>query len=609
MSRSKNTKSVESSEISQGDVKMEAFGYSMPNYFQSMPKIGQKLNSDGGDNEQEIKKIEEEIEKISFEAIKNGRSDESLAKSGQLSAMQRILKLVDEGTWRPLNSLYNPYDNESGSTSVIKGLGCVNGRWAVIVASDNKKRAGAWVPGQPENLSRAADAAKILRIPLIYLLNCSGVELDVQELLFPGRRGGGASFYRNAELAQLGIPVIVGVFGTNPAGGGYHAISPCIIIAHKNANMAVGGAGILSGMNPKGYVDQESAMALINAQSGGKTPPPGGVKIHHDETGFFREVNEDDAGVIESVRRYVELAPVYGREFFRVAPPCEPMYPTEDLYSILPLNSRRIYDSYQVMSRIFDGSEFSEYKADYGPEVICGLARLDGFLTGVVINRQGLLMNYPEYRQKGSVGIGGKLYRQGLIKMSEFATLCARDRIPVIWLQDSNGIDVGDEAEKAELLGLGQSLIYTVQNSGVPHMEVTLRKGSAAAHYVLGGPQCEKNNPFSLGVATCEYYVMHGETAAAAMYVRQLVAANKEGKPLDDIIKNMNKLIEEYHDKSRPKFAAKMGMVDEIVKMGQLRDYLIAFVQAVYQNPASICPFHQMITPRCIKEYNDLHKK
>lgn len=583
---------------------MSFYGYSMPGYFQDMPHIGKPLSAENPENREQILEVEQEIKQLIETALAEGRSDESLNEKGQLTAMQRIAALVDEGTWCPLNSLYNPNDNESGSTSVVKGIGRVAGRWAVVVASDNKKRAGAWVPGQAENLLRAADTAKILRIPLIYLLNCSGVELDQQELLFPGRRGGGASFFRNAELAQLGIPVLVGVFGTNPAGGGYHSISPAVIIAQKDANMAVGGAGILSGMKPKGYVDEESALALINAQKGDKVPPPGGVATHHDITGFFREVCDDDAGVADTLRRYMSYTPAYDLELFRVAPPMEPGYPTEDLYSIIPMNPKRPYDIYQVMSRLLDASQFDEYKADYGPEVVCGLARLDGLLVGVVANKQGIFTNYPEYRGPGAAGIGGKLYRQGLIKMSEFVTLCERDRIPMIWLQDSSGIDVDDIAEQAELLGLGQSLIYSIQNGNTPFLEITLRKGSAAAHYVLGGPQCEKNNPFSLATAASEYYVMHGETAAAAMYVRQLVKANKAGKPIDGIIKNMNDLIEAYHVKSRPKFAAKLGMVDEVVPLDDLRNYMMAFTQAAYQNPSSICPMHQMLTPRCIREYN-----
>ena len=102
------------------------------------------------------------------------------------------------------------------------------------------------------------------------------------------------------------------------------------------------------------------------------------------------------------------------------------------------------------------------------------------------------------------VGMGGKLYRQGLIKMNEFVTLCSRDRLPIIWIQDTSGIDVGNDAEKAELLGLGQSLIYSIQNSNIPQFEITLRKGSAAAHYVLGGPQGNDTNAFSIGTAATE---------------------------------------------------------------------------------------------------------
>ena len=210
-------------------------GYSMPRYFQNMPAIGEPLYNTDAENRQEIKAVEKEIFESVQAILAAGRSDESLNSKGQLTAMQRIHALIDEGTWYPLNSLYNPASNSSGSTNVIKGLGRVNGRWAVIVASDNKKAAGTWVPGQSENLLRASDTAKVLRIPLIYLLNCAGVQFDVQEKVYPNRRGGGAPFYRNAELAQLGVPVLVGIFGTNPAGGGYHSISPTILIAQKDA--------------------------------------------------------------------------------------------------------------------------------------------------------------------------------------------------------------------------------------------------------------------------------------------------------------------------------------------------------------------------------------
>ena len=580
----------------------------MPKYFRNMPVVGNPLRERNLVNEAEIKRIEDEIHSFAEEAMTAGRSDESLNASGQMTAMQRIMALVDEGSWFPLNSIYNPENNDNHSTGILKGLGRVDGKWVVIVASDNKKLAGAWVPGQADNLLRASDTAKILRIPLVYLLNCSGVKFDEQEKVYPNRRGGGTPFFRNAELQQLGIPVIVGIYGTNPAGGGYHSISPTILIAHEKANMAVGGAGILGGMNPKGFVDKESAEQMIDMQmKGPKENPPGSVAVHYNETGFFREVYGEEIGVIEGIRKYISYLPAYNLDFFRVADPMAPQFDINELYSLVPMNQKRIYNIYDVIGRLFDNSEFMEYKKGFGPEIACGLAKIDGLLVGVVANVQGILMNYPEYKNN-SIGIGGKLYRQGLIKMNEFVTLCARDRIPMIWLQDTTGIDVGDEAECAELLGLGQSLIYSIENSDIPQLEITLRKGSAAAHYVLGGPQGNNTNAFSLGTATTEMYVMNGETAAAAMYSRRLVKDKKEGKDLQPTIDKMNNLIDKFTEKSRPQFCAEEGMVDEIVDMTALRGYLYAFTCAAYQNPKSICAFHQMLLPRSLKDF-DTYKK
>lgn len=589
---------------------MSAFGYSMPSYFQNMPKLGTPLNAVNEENAKSIKDVEAAIEEQVQAALNAGRSDESLNASGQMTARQRISMLVDEGTWCPLNSLYNPGNNKDGSTGVLTGLGKIHDKWAVIIASDNKKLAGAWVAGQALKLTRATDIAKMLRIPLVYVLNCSGVKLDEQEKVYAGRVSGGTPFYRHAELEQLGIPVIVGIYGTNPAGGGYHSISPTILIAHEKANMAVGGAGIVGGMNPKGYVDQEAAEALIDATvKAGKVDPPGAVHIHFGETGFFREVYAEEEGVLGAIKKYIDAVPAYNENFYRVADPMEPAEDSENLYTRVPFNQRRAYDVKEVLACLFDNSEFMEYKKGYGPEIVCGLARVNGLLTGVVTNYQGLLPNYPEYRGAGAVGVGGKLYRQGLIKMNEFVTMCGRDRLPIVWMQDTTGIDVGDPAEKAELLGLGQSLIYSIQNAGVPQMEITLRKGTAAAHYVMGGPQGTESNVFSIGTAATEIYVMHGETAAAAMYARRLVKDKKEGKDLEPTIEKMNELIQDYSDKSRPAYCAKIGLVDEIVKMKQLRNYICAFVGASYQNPKSICPFHHMMTPRIIRDWNNLMNK
>ena len=580
--------------------------YSMPRYFQNMPTVGKAVRPNP-ENVAELKAFEEDIHAKIVAALAAGKKDEDMNAKGQMTAMQRVSMLVDPGTWCPLNSLYNPEDNKNGSTSIIKGLGRVNGKWCVVIASDNKKHAGTWVPGQADNLLRGSDTAKRLRIPLVYLLNCAGVELDQQEKVYPNRRGGGTPFYRNSELNQMGIPVIVGIYGTNPAGGGYHSISPTILIAHEKANMAVGGAGIVGGMNPKGFVDMEAALAQIEATKGLRADPPGTVAIHYGETGFFREVYSGEDGVIAGIKKYLDMLPSYDLEFFRVDTPQSPAASDVELYDLVLNNKKRPYDMYSVIARLFDGSQFMEYKKGYGPEMITGLAKVDGLLVGVVANQQGVFPNYPEYKQ-GAMGVGGKLYRQGLIKMNEFVTLCARDRLPMIWIQDTTGIDVGNDAEKAELLGLGQSLIYSIQSSKLPMMEITLRRGTAAAHYVLGGPQGNDNNAFSLGTAATEINVMNGETAANAMYTGRLAKDQKAGKDLQPTIDKMNALINDYNEKSKPFYCAKAGLVDEIVDMPMMRNYIVAFTDSCYQNPESICPFHQMLLPRTIRDFETFKK-
>jgi len=578
----------------------------MRQYFQKMSPIGRELRENEREREEanalEISEVEKEVAEALEKRKMAGLPVEKLHKRGEKTAWERIELLVDTGTFVPLDSLYDPEFNQEGSTGVVTGLGKISGRYGLIIASDNKVLAGAWIPGQREHIFRAQDIAERLNIPLVWILNCSGVKLTEQEKVYAGRRSGGRTFFRHAELEQEGIHVICGMYGTNPAGGGYHAISPSIIFAHEKSNMAVGGGGIVSGMSPKGGFDLEGAETIIEATRKFKQVPPGGVGVHHDVTGFMREVFDTEEGVLEAVKKCMAGMPMYDPSVFRVAEPADPIYPADDLNLIVPFNQKKTYSIEQVLARVFDGSEHMEYRPDYAPEVYCGLAKIDGFLVGVIANRQGFLgKGYPKYAENQYLGIGGKFYREGLIKMSELVMLCGRDRIPMIWVQDTSGIDVGDIAEKAELLGLGQSLIYSIESSELPMMCVVLRKGTAAAHYIMGGPQATRNNAFTIGVPTTEIYVMHGETAAAAAFSRRLVKEKDAGNPLEPVIDKMNALAQQYYDQSRPVYCAKAGLVDEVVPLTQIRDYFIAFASSCYQNPKSICPHHLMLTPRSIK--------
>lgn len=576
----------------------------MKQYFEQMEVVGRELKKGeikrSEDNIQAVKDIEAKIASRAEEIKNFGIPSEKVNSRGSMTVYQRIEYLVDKETWCPLHTLYNPANNEKSTTNVVDGIGKISGRWAVVIGFDNKYLAGAWIPGQYENILRCTDLAKRLNIPLVWLVHCSGAKLDQQETFYAGRRCSGTTFFRHAELNQGGVPVFAAVYGTNPAGGGYQSISPTVIFAHKDANMAVGGAGIVSGMAPKGGFDTEIAEELIEVTRKFQADPPGSCSTHHDVTGFFRHVYDDDKAVMDGLKEYMAGIPAYDAKILRAAEPKSPAFAEEELRRVIPVDGKKVYDFKQVLARIVDGSEQMEFRPDYGPEVYTGLCKIDGFLVGVIGNNQGFLQKgYPEYADYP--GIGGKLYRQGMIKIAEFLTLCDRDRLPIIWMQDTTGIDVGDIAEQAELLGLGQSVNYSTQNYIRPHMMVQLRKGNAAAHYVMGGPQSNSQNAFTIGTAATEINVMHGETAAVAMYSRRLVKEKDAGNSLDPVIEKMNAMVDDYTAKSRPEYCASAGYVDEIVNMTDIRKYMAAFAGAAYQNPSSLCPQHQMILPRIIK--------
>ena len=248
-------------------------------YFEKMPEFGKPLKEDriarAQDSRASLVAVEDEIA-AARKAIEDvGLPTAEINKRGSLTVWQRIEYLVEPGTWHPLHSLYNPADNPEGTTNVVDGLGKVGGRWAVVIGFDNKWLAGAWVPGQSENILRVTNLSRRLNIPLVWLVNCSGVQLPEQEKFYADRRGSGTCFFRHAELEQAGIPVLAGIYGTNPAGGGYQGISSTILLAHKDANIAVGGVGIVSGMAPRGGFDVEGLEELIARTRDIKERPAG----------------------------------------------------------------------------------------------------------------------------------------------------------------------------------------------------------------------------------------------------------------------------------------------------------------------------------------------
>ncbi|MCW8800011.1 MAG: glutaconyl-CoA decarboxylase subunit alpha, partial [Desulfobacter sp.] len=395
----------------------------MKSYFQNMAPFGKALKKGTikrtQNNYEQVLEAEKQILAAVDEVKNAGLPEEKINQRGQMTVWQRLEYIVDPGSWTPLHTLFNPADNVEGTTNVIDGLGKIAGKWAVVIGFDNKVMAGAWLAGQSENILRATDLAKRLNIPLVWLVNCSGAKLTEQEKFYANRRGSGTPFFRHAELEQEGIPVLAAIYGTNPAGGGYQSISSTVLFAHEKCNMAVGGAGIVSGMAPQGGFTVDMAEDLVQKAKEHRAKPPGSAATHYDHTGFFRFVYKEEKEVLDGVRDYMKKLPAYDPEFFRVTEPKAPAFEAEDVMRLLPMASKTVYDFDDILARLVDGSEHMEYRPDYGPEIYTGLCKVDGFLVACIGNRQGYLgKGYPEYADYP--GMGAKLYRQGLLKMSEF---------------------------------------------------------------------------------------------------------------------------------------------------------------------------------------------
>ncbi|MEE8221907.1 MAG: carboxyl transferase domain-containing protein, partial [Woeseiaceae bacterium] len=285
----------------------------MKPYFEHMDEFGKELKAGrikrAAESLAKLREAEAAIDSEKQKVEEVGFPTEKINARGWMTVWQRLEYLVDAGSWRPLHTLYNPLDNAEGTTNVVDGLAKIEGRWAVVIGFDNKFLAGAWLPGQSENILRVTNLAKRLNIPLVWLVNCSGAKLPEQEKFYANRRGGGTTFFRHAELEQAGVPVLAGIWGTNPAGGGYQSISATILLAHKDANIAVGGVGIVSGMAPRGGFDAEMLEEIIAKTKEFTGRPPGNVETHYDHTGFFSHVYEEETGVLDGIKEYMRGIP------------------------------------------------------------------------------------------------------------------------------------------------------------------------------------------------------------------------------------------------------------------------------------------------------------
>jgi 3-methylcrotonyl-CoA carboxylase beta subunit len=503
---------------------------------------------------------------------------ERLHKRGKLSARERLARLVDPGTevfevgtfvnW---GLKYGERGLESPGAGVVTAFAQIEGRWCMVIANDNTVASGSWWPKTPEKIERAQTMALRLRLPTVYLVDCSGLFLPEQSRSFPGATGAGHIFKMNALLSASGVPQIAGVFGDCIAGGGYMPIISDRVFMTEQAYMVIAGAALI-----KGAKSQKITSLDI-----------GGPEVHVHRSGCADVRVPDDEVALDCIRREVAKLPSSGADFYRHGRGAiDPHHPSRELCGLIPPDHREIYDATQVLARLCDQSLFWELMPETGEEMITGVGRVGGLYAGFIINRQGLVGD-PEHRENRRPA--AILYRGGIAKISAFSRACNADGIPIIWLQDISGFDVGAEAEAQGLLGYGSSLIYTNSTNDVPMFTVLLRKASGAGYYAMSGLPYDPVVQLSTTISRLS--VMEGRTLAIATYNTKLdddfEIITKDPEERAEIEAGMTAVAERIERDMDPWVAGRQMDTDEIVRLDELRPWLAALVEMAYQNTGS----------------------
>jgi 3-methylcrotonyl-CoA carboxylase beta subunit len=501
---------------------------------------------------------------------------ERVRAKGKMPTWERIDALKDAGSRvYPIGTFVNygiKFGDGEGRTSpaagVITAFVRIAGRWIVVIANDNTVASGSWWPRTPEKIERAQEIALRLRIPVIYLVDCSGLFLPEQARTFPGPTGAGYIFKMNALLSANHVPQLAGVFGDCIAGGGYMPIISDKVFMTEQAYMVIAGAALVKGGKSQTITSVEI----------------GGPDIHVHISNCADERVPDDRILLRRLREEVEKLPSTGADYYRFgAQGADPIHPASEIDGLFPVDYRTVYDIRQVIARLVDHSLFGELFGHTGAEMVTGVGRIGGLAVGIIANNQQLT---PHPRKRGHARPGGILYREGIAKISTFSRACNDDGIPLVWLQDISGFDIGLEAEKEGLLGYGSNLIYTNSTNTVPMITVLLRKASGAGYYAMAGlpydPILQISTPITrLGV-------MEGRTLAIGAFRTKLDGdfriISQDPAERAKVEAGMKAVEDRITGDMDPYLSARQMDTDEIVAPSELRDYLSVVVEMCYQS-------------------------
>ena len=466
---------------------------------------------------------------------------------GKLLVRERIEGILDNGSpFLELSPLaaWEMYDGEAPSAGIVTGIGRVAGLECMVIANDPTVKGGTYFPETVKKHVRAQTVAEENQLPTIYLVDSGGAFLHLQADVFPDRDHFGRIFYNIARMSGKGIVQIAAVLGSCTAGGAYiPAMADETIIVKDNGTIFLAGPPLVKAATGEEVTAEEL----------------GGADVHTRLSGVADHFAVDEEQALEQVREIVshlnrrKQIPVVMQEAE------DPLYDPQELYGVLPADSRHAYDVREVIARIVDGSRLSEFKSRYGPNVVCGFAHIMGIPVGIVANN-------------------GLLFSESSLKATHFIQLCGQRGTPLLFMQNIAGFMVGKQYENNGIAKDGAKMVMAVSNVNVPRITLLHGVSHGAGNYGMSGRAYDPRFLFSW--PNSRISVMSGDAAANTLWTvgKDRYLQNIENPTVEDLIAAEEEfkrpVLEQYERESSPYFATARLWDDGILDPAQTRQAL-----------------------------------
>lgn len=479
--------------------------------------------------------LEEKLEKIYAGGAP--KYHERLEAQQKLFVRDRLELLFDDGKYTEDGRFANFEADDLPADGVVTAMGKVNGQTVCVMANDSTVKAGSWGAKTVEKIIRIQEIAEKNRVPILYLVDSAGARITDQLEMFPNRRGAGKIFHNQVRMSGL-IPQVCILFGPSAAGGAYiPAFCDTVIMVEGNASMYLG-----SPRMAEKVIGEKVSLEEM-----------GGARMHCSVSGCGDVLASTEQEAIAEARRYLTYFPANYTEKPSVKEAIEAKA-TASLEEIIPSHQNAPFNMYEALDTLIDADSFFEIKKLFAPELITGLARIDGKVVGIIANQ-------PKVK-------GGVLFVDSADKAAKFINLCDAFSIPLLFLADVPGFMIGTSVERAGIIRHGAKLIMAMSSATVPKISVIVRKAYGAGLYAMAGPAFEPD--VCIALPTAQIAVMGPDAAVNAVYSNHIEAIEDPKEKLA-FVKAKH---EEYEREIDIYKMASELIIDEIVAPNALRDVL-----------------------------------